>query len=168
MSDITNSPGAGTPQRIIPAFSGIYDALRPYCYPLVRITCGALLIPHGIAKLFGDAAPGTAFFMALKLGGATKEMAGEAAAGWMPVTYYLGTLELVGGVMLTIGLLTRIIAAQVLVFMIVAGTMVHAGFGFFWNKAGWEMPLMWGLLALVVLIRGGGQYSVDNMIGKEF
>jgi putative oxidoreductase len=30
------------------------------------------------------------------------------------------------------------------------------------------MPLMWGLLALSVLIQGGGKFSVDHKIGREF
>ncbi len=44
----------------------------------------------------------------------------------------------------------------------------HWRFGYFWNTAGFEMPLMWGLLSLVVLIRGGGKMSIDRKIGKEF
>jgi len=153
---------------IIPALGGLYEQLKPLSYPIVRITCGALLIPHGYAKLFAGAAKGTAFFMAMKLGGHPKEAAGDFAASWMPVATYLGILELVGGTMLVIGLLTRVIAAQVVGFMLVAMFLVHWDFGYFWNKAGWEMPLMWGLLAIVVLIRGGGPMSVDRMIGKEF
>ncbi len=155
-------------KRIIPVFGKIYDAFAPLAYPLVRVTCGALLIPHGIAKLFQGAYEGTAFFMAMSLGGYPKEQAGEFAAEWVPMAYYLGVLELVGGAMLTVGLLTRIIAAQVAVFMFVAMFFVHWQYGYFWNKAGWEMPLMWLLLSIVVLIRGGGAYSLDAKIGKEF
>ena len=70
--------------------------------------------------------------------------------------------------LLVIGLLTRVVAVQVVVFMFVAVFFVHSGFGYFWNKAGWEMPLMWMLLAIVVLIRGGGDFSIDKKLGKEF
>lgn len=146
----------------------IYESLSKFAYPLVRITCGALLIPHGYLKLFEGAYKGTSFFMAMSLGGHPKAQAGEFAASWAPVAYYLGVLELVGGAMLVVGLFTRVIAAQVVVFMFVAAFFVHWQFGYLWNKAGFEMPLMWMLLAVVVLIRGGGDYSIDKKIGKEF
>ncbi len=148
---------------------GIWDSLAKFAYPLVRITCGALLIPHGLDKFFGEAAKGTSFLMAMTLGGHGKE-AGPFAESWLPWTYYIGALELVGGILLVIGLLTRVVAAQVVVFMFVATFFVHLGFGFFWfkNPAGYEMPLMWLLLAIVVLIRGGGDYSIDKKLGKEF
>jgi len=146
----------------------IYESLAKYAYPLVRITTGALLIPHGYMKLFLGAYKGTAFFMAMTLGGHPKAQAGEFAASWEPMALYLGTLELVGGTMLVLGLLTRVIAAQVFVFMFLAAFFVHWQYGYLWNKAGFEMPLMWMLLTVVVLIRGGGDYSIDKKLGKEF
>ena len=33
---------------------------------------------------------------------------------------------------------------------------------------GYEYPLFWGLVALSFVIRGGGRYSVDAAIGREF
>jgi putative oxidoreductase len=33
---------------------------------------------------------------------------------------------------------------------------------------GWEFPLFWLLVLIAILLRGGGPYSVDRMIGKEF
>lgn len=147
---------------------GIWESLGKYAYPLMRITCGALLIPHGYVKLFGGAAKGTSFFMAMTLGGHGKAGAGPFAESWLPVAYYIGALELVGGALLVVGLLTRVVAIQVVIFMFVGMAMVHWNFGFFWNKAGYEMPLMWMLLAIVVLIRGGGDYSIDKKLGKEF
>lgn len=148
---------------------GIWESLAKYAYPIVRITCGAMLIPHGYVKLFAGTAKGTAFFMAMTLGGHGKAGAGPFAGSWLPVSYYLGVLEFVGGIMLVVGLLTRVVAAQVVGFMLVAAFFVHAGFpSYFWNNGGMEMPLMWMLLAIVVLIRGGGDFSIDKMLGKEF
>ena len=147
---------------------GIWESLAKYAYPLLRITCGALLIPHGYVKLFAGAYKGTAFFMAMTLGGHGKAGAGPFAESWVPMAYYIGILELVGGALLVVGLFTRVIAIQVVVFMFVGMAMVHWNFGYFWNKAGWEMPLMWMLLAIVVLIRGGGEMSIDRKLGKEF
>jgi len=37
----------------LPSLRPAYDALEPYAYPVVRITAGLLLVPHGAQKLFG-------------------------------------------------------------------------------------------------------------------
>ena len=37
--------------------------------------------------------------------------------------------------------------------------------GFFWTGGGFEYPLMWGLLALAILFRGGGELSLDRRFG---
>jgi len=161
--------GTTQPTLIIPAFGGIYESLRKLTYPLIRVTTGLLLIPHGGSKLlgwFGSNIEGTVGFMA--------GFGLEPARFW---AYYIGTLELVGGIMLVLGLLTRVVAIQVLIFMLVAAFWVHINIGpgaagpignWFWITKGYEYPLMWAVLSLVVLIRGGGDYSVDKMIGKEF
>ncbi len=39
--------------RSFPAFSGIYSAFEPISLPLLRLTLGLLLMPHGCQKLFG-------------------------------------------------------------------------------------------------------------------
>ena len=156
------------PKYFLSFLGPLYEGLAEYAYPLLRITCGALLIPHGYMKLFGGAAKGTSFFMAMMLGGHPKAEAGQFAASWLPWAYYIGILELVGGILLVIGLFTRVVAVQVVVFMFVAAVFVHSGFGYLWNKGGYEMPLMWLLVAIVVLIRGGGPLSIDKALGREF
>ncbi|MDJ0948984.1 MAG: DoxX family protein [Alphaproteobacteria bacterium] len=154
------SNGAQT-TLIIPALGGIYDGLGRFTDPLVRVITGLLLIPHGMQKLFGSFGgniEGTIGFMS--------KMGIEPAAFF---AYYIGVLEFFGGIMLVLGLLTRVVAAQVLGFMLVAAFVVHLPVGgFFWTNRGYEYPLMWAVLALVVLIRGGGEMSLDKRIGKEF
>ena len=73
-----------------------------------------------------------------------------------------------GGILLTIGLLTRPAAAAVFVIMMVAVFKVHLGNGFFWLKAGYEYPLLWGVVALGLVFGGSGKLSVDDKLGKEF
>ncbi len=144
------------PRRLIPALGGIYDALSAYTYPLIRFVTGAMLIPHGWMKLFGGGLEGTAQFMA--------KVGLEPA---MLLATYIALLELVGGTLLALGLLTRLVAIQVVIFMAVAAFHVHWPNGFLWIKGGYEYPLFWGLMALAVLIRGGGPLSIDRAIGKE-
>ena len=39
--------------------------------------------------------------------------------------------------------------------------------GFFLTEGGYEYPLLWGILALSFVIRGGGRFSLDALIGGE-
>ncbi len=148
------------PRPIIPALGNLWTALEPLSPVIVRVTTGLLLVPHGAQKLFGA------------FGGYGL----EGTAGWLESIGFapgflfallIGLLEFVGGLMLTVGLLTRPVAAAVIAFMAVAVT-IHLPNGYAWNNAGFEMPVFWGLMALSVLIRGGGKYSIDRKIGIEF
>ena len=37
-----------------------------------------------------------------------------------------------------------------------------------WGKRGMEYALFMGIVALAILLRGGGRYSLDRLIGREF
>jgi putative oxidoreductase len=148
-----------TPQRVISALSPVYDALLPFGEPLVRVTAGALLLPHGAQKLFGlfggygiDA---TGQFFAAKLG--------------LPASFALlaGLIEFFGGLALVVGLGTRAVAALIAGMMAVAIFAVHLNNGLFWTSGGIEYPLMLGVVALSFVIRGGGRFSLDALIGRE-
>ncbi len=41
------------PRPYVPAFSGIYALFDPIALPLLRVTLGLTLFPHGCQKLFG-------------------------------------------------------------------------------------------------------------------
>jgi len=138
-----------------PALVPLYRPLEPYAWPIVRIAAGALLMPHGWQKLSGDMAVVAVNF---------------AKAGLEPayaLAWYIACLEFFGGLLLAIGLLTRPVAVLVLAFMAMAVFQVHWPNGFFWTAKGYEYPLMWGLLALALAIRGAGPLSVDAWIGRE-
>jgi putative oxidoreductase len=151
----------GDTRLIIPAFGPLYKSLDGISELLLRVVCGGLLIPHGMQKLFGlfgGNIEGTAGFFS--------NMGLEPA---MALAYYIGTLEVVGGILLVIGLFTRLVAVQVLGFMLVAAFWVHWGVGgYFWTDGGLEYPLMWAAVALFLVIRGGGAMSVDAKLGREF
>jgi len=143
----------------IPAIGSITDALSPFAEPLIRVTAGLMLVPHGAQKLFGwfggYGIEATGQFFASKLG--------------LPASLALlaGLIEFVGGLMLALGLATRVVAALVAGLMAVAVTQVHLGAGFFWTGGGFEYPLFWGIVALAFVIRGGGRWSLDALIGYE-
>lgn len=142
------------PRLLIPALGPLYRALAPVTETLVRLCAGLSLAAHGYPKLFGETAANAAFF----------EQAGfHPALFWTILT---GLTEFGGGLCLAFGFLTRLAALPVLVFLMVAVNF-HAANGFYWNKLGFEYPLFWALVVLHVLVRGGGRWSVDRVIGRE-
>jgi putative oxidoreductase len=46
-------PLSSGPKPIIPALHGLANLFSPLAEPLVRVTAGLLLVPHGAQKLFG-------------------------------------------------------------------------------------------------------------------
>jgi putative oxidoreductase len=135
------------------------DALS---WTLVRVATGLILVPHGAQKLFGwyggGGLTGTAQFFEQKL----SLYPGLLFAG------VAGLTEFLGGLLLAIGLLTRLSAAAVVALMAYAIVFVHLGNGFFWTAGGYEYLLLWGLVALALVIRSGGELSVDRQIGWRF
>lgn len=157
---VTSQTFAPRPLPIVPQFARISGQLSPLAEPLLRVTAGLLLVPHGAQKLFGwfggYGLQATGQFFAAKLG--------------LPASFALlaGVIEFAGGIALALGFLTRPVAALVAAVMAVAIVAVHLPAGFFWTGGGFEYPLLWGVVALVFVIRGGGSYSVDALIGREF
>lgn len=138
----------------IPALGGLYRTLAPVTETLVRLCAGLSLAAHGYPKLFGATAANAAFF----------EQAGfHPALFWTILT---GLTEFGGGLCLALGFLTRLAAIPVLVFLAVA-IKFHAANGFYWNNLGFEYPLFWALVVLHFLVRGGGCFSLDRLIGRE-
>ena len=95
-------------------------------------------------------------------------LAGQGFPAPTIMAWLVALTEFVGGALLAVGFLTRPAAAAVFIFMMVAAFVAHFPNGFFWTSRGFEYPLMWGIAALFFLIRGGGPYSVDRAIGREF
>lgn len=141
----------------IPALGGVYDALTPFSWPLLRIVAGLFLMPHGYGKLFGGQLEGIAGFFA---------KTGLEPA--LPLVVLVGIVEFFGGLMIALGLFTRPIAAAATVVLAVAAFHVHWSAGFFAQQGGFEFALLWAVVTLVIAIRGGGSYSIDARIGKEF
>jgi putative oxidoreductase len=143
------------PRRFIPALDSLYERLIPLSWPLIRLTVGLMLIPHGWPKLMAgmDATAANAF-----------ERRGMAPA--LLLAYLITFLETIGGVCVAIGLFTRFFAAAIAVEMAVI-TYVYLPAGFGWTRPGYEYVLMWGLVMAAIALRGGGPYSVDRRLGVE-
>jgi putative oxidoreductase len=144
---------------VFPALGALYERCQRFAYPILRVAYGLWFVPHGCQKLFG--------WFGGNIAGTAKGMAGAGIEPAMFWAYYIGTLELVGGLLLAVGFLTRPIAALFFGFMFVAAFHVNIQAGYFWTSRGMEMPLLLLVLSVVILIRGGGDFSVDRRIGRE-
>ena len=144
----------------IPSLGSVYEGLEPYALPILRVVMGLTLVPHGCQKAFGW------------FGGAgfTKFTQFFDSFGYRPAAFWVTVVmltEMVGGLCLALGLFTRVAALAIVIFMINAVHFTSAK-GFFWTQGGLEYSLIIGVVALVFLIRGGGEYSLDAKLGREF
>lgn len=116
---------------------------------LFRVFAGlALALSHGLGKL----PPAEGFV-------------GMVEGFGLPMPQVLAWLsalaETAGGILLALGLLTRPAALFIVINMSVALIFAHAGDPF----GDRELPLMFGVAALMFLLAGPGRYSVDAVIG---
>jgi len=145
-----------TSRRIIKVLDPIYDALDPIAYPMIRFVAGVMMIPHGYGKVFGGIQGTTKFFASVGL---------EPA---LILAWYIGLLELVGGICVALGFLTRFMSAQFIGLLAVATFYIHLPSGFIWVKGGYEYPLFWMVVMMAITIKGGEKLSLDNLMAKEF
>jgi putative oxidoreductase len=133
----------------------LYRPLAPYSYAFMRFCTGAILVPHGYAKLFEGGVWRTGGIQALGL---------SPPIVW---SFLVAGVEFFCAIMLAIGFLTRFAAAAIAVEMLVIVFFIQWHFGYLWTNKGYEFPLLWALLTIAIFFRGGGLYSVDRWLGKE-
>lgn len=81
---------------------------------------------------------------------------------------YMATgTELVGALLLVLGLLTRVISIPLIVVMIVAIVTVHWGHGFAAGDNGFEIPLYYILFLFIFFAHGAGKFSLDYWLFRE-
>jgi putative oxidoreductase len=75
-----------------------------------------------------------------------------------------GVVELAGGLLLALGLLTPLGAALGASVMLVAALAVHMKNGFFATGGGFEYNLVLGVAALMFAFTGPGSLSIDALL----
>ena len=128
---------------------------------IIRVVAGLLFAGHGAQKLFGwfggNGLKGTGGFFEENLGLSP----GRAHAG------AAGFNEFAGGLLLALGLLTPLAAALIIATMTAAVLTVHAKNGPWASNNGWELNLLYGLIAFAVAGIGAGDISLDNALGLD-
>src|ERR1700761_8599523 len=76
-----------------------------------------------------------------------------------------GAGELLGGLLIALGLGGPIGPMLVIAVMVVAVLAVHWPNGFFATNNGYELPLVYGSLAVAFAFAGFGAYSLDAVFG---
>lgn len=116
-----------------------------YTHALLRIMTGLLFLAHGTAKLIGW--PSVEMF---KDGVPLLSLFGIG-----------GLLEIVGGILIVIGLFTRVAAFVLAGMMAVAYFMFHAPAGFYPILNGGELAILYTFIFLWLATAGAGPWSVD-------
>ena len=125
------------------------DGLVPIAALTLRFALGVMFLAHSVVlKLLTFTLGGTAdFFASLGL------------PGWL--AYVVFAAEAVGGVLLILGIKTRLVALAL--SPILAGAVwVHAGNGWVFTapNGGWEYPLYLLILCFVQAMLGDGAYAL--------
>ncbi|HSB26738.1 MAG TPA: DoxX family protein [Pyrinomonadaceae bacterium] len=124
----------------------------------IRLALAIVFIAHGAQKVLGSwGGPGFKAFTS-----------GNTPFGFMkPAWFWLGAAalsELVGGLLVGLGFLTRVGAFFISCVMLTAIAGVHWPYGLFSGNRGYEFPLILLASALALLVSGGGQASVDRAL----
>jgi putative oxidoreductase len=115
-------------------------------YAILRIVVGLMFLLHGASKLFGfpQAAPDAPPF----------------------ILYVAGPIELVGGILIAVGLLTRWAAFICSGLMAAAYWMAHGTKDLFPMLNGGELAVLYCFVFLFIAARGAGIWSVDDARGS--
>jgi putative oxidoreductase len=117
-------------------------------YAVLRVVAGLLFVCHGLQKVFG--------------------MFGEHGGGHVPTLMLAaGWIEIVGGLLIALGLFTSIAAFISSGEMAVAYFMVHAPHGALPIVNKGELAVLYCFLFLYIAARGTGPYGLDAMLAKR-
>ena len=124
----------------------------------LRLVMAAVFMAHGAGKVFGTfGGPGIRAFT-------TGPTAQTPFPFMRPAWLWLGAAavsELLGGILILLGLLTRVGAFLIFCTMLTAVIGVHWKGGFF-APGGIEYPVTLLAISLALLISGGGVASIDR------
>ncbi len=117
---------------------------------VLRIFTGLALLQHGTGKILGF--PVAPMFANVQI---------DSLAGLG------GLIELIGGLLFTIGLFTRPVAFILSGFTAAAYFMAHASKGFYPLLNGGELAALYSFVFLYFAFAGAGPWSADALISRK-
>lgn len=120
------------------------EAYTAQLLSILRIMTGLLFLQHGTTKYLG--------FPISEYNGVSLMTMGGVA----------GIFELVGGILIVLGLFTRQVAFVLSGVMAVAYFLAHAPSSFFPLLNGGELAILYSFVFLYLSARGGGPWSLDQ------
>jgi putative oxidoreductase len=124
------------------------DRLQPLALFVMRLALGAVMVGHGYQKVFGGLHHHVQFVESLGL------------PGWS--AYLSAFAEFFGGLLVLLGLFTRVAALAICIDMCVAIAKVHFHNGLM-GEHGYEFPLALASLAFALIFFGGGAIAFDHI-----
>jgi len=125
------------------------DRLQPLALLVMRLALGAVMIAHGYGKVFGGMQKFTA-------------MVGGMGMPWW-LAYAAAYTEFAGGILIILGLITRLVGLAMAVEMAVAIWKLHWKIGLA-KPGGYDLPLAVGVIALALIFFGAGPASLDRLL----
>jgi putative oxidoreductase len=127
-----------------------FEWTGPATHVLLRVAAALLFMQHGVQKLFG-------WLGGMGGSGATAPLASLAGVA--------GILELFGGILLLVGLLTRPVALLLAGEMVVAYVIAHMPQGGFPVQNQGELALLFAAIFAFLFGNGAGVWSLDHWLG---
>ena len=137
-----------------------------FSYWVPRVILGCVMFPHGAQKLFG-------WFGGFGFTNSMTYFTQTTGLPWI-IAFLIIMGESLGSLGLIVGFFTRLSALGLICIMVGAIITVHIPNGFFMNwfgkqaGEGFEYHLLVIGMSIPLLISGGGKYSVDALIHKNF
>jgi putative oxidoreductase len=122
---------------------------------ILRVIVGIVFVAHGAQKIF-----------VWGIDGVTAGFAGMGVPAAAVVATLVAFGELLGGLALIAGVLTRLASLGLAIIMIGAVTLAHLPAGFF-APEGYEFTLTLAAASLALMFAGAGQLSVDAALAKR-
>ena len=124
------------------------DRLHPLALLALRVALGIIMIAHGYPKVFGG------------LSEHVHHVSNLGLPGWMACCS--AAAEFFGGILLLVGLFTRVAALAIFINMTVAIWKVHWKNGLLGN-GGYQFPLALAAIALALIFFGAGPIALDSI-----
>lgn len=138
-----------SPLRLFNYWITLISPFRDLLYFLFRLLIGFLFLQHGGQKLFG-------WFGGVPMNG---------------LMWTAGIIEFVGGACIIVGLFTRLVAFVAAAEMLAAIFIYHLPQG--WNPFifppgnGAELPLLYLAIFIILMLRGSGKWSLEQVLWKK-